>query len=291
MAEMAAIIDQNLHEFRIIFLHSALDDAGLSCAAFRVLAHLSRRANGRLAYPGIESMARTCRINRKTVREALKEIEARKMIVRVFRPGKSSTYNLTGPSQWTGMAVATDPSQNRATHEADPSRNRATTPPETGLPPLPKQGHEGDPLKEIQEGYPRAGAKAPAGLEAKKQIGVFLGAWKSSYLETYGDTYTVTPQDAQAVKQAVAGEEFGVGHTMNVARMAWRVRRDQRFFYCKHSASIAGLLKFINNIKDELRSAGQLASSAKSSRWNDIGKAHEKAKADTQAKDQAATPG
>jgi DNA-binding MarR family transcriptional regulator len=81
--------------FAAIFVRSDLDDAGLSPAAFRVLAHLARRAgsNGE-AFPGVASMAKTCQLNRDTIWRALSELEAAGWLKRRQRLGASTVYTL-----------------------------------------------------------------------------------------------------------------------------------------------------------------------------------------------------
>lgn len=86
----------DLSESNMIFFHSDLDDAGLSLAAFRLCCHLSRRG----LYPTAESMAEVCRLDRKTVFRALRELENRGMLTRKARPGYSTEYTLHPPSMW-----------------------------------------------------------------------------------------------------------------------------------------------------------------------------------------------
>lgn len=61
-----------------MFVHSTVDDAGLSPSAFRVLAHLCRCANpkeGWWARPGVRNIAKTCRLDDETVKRAIAELE------------------------------------------------------------------------------------------------------------------------------------------------------------------------------------------------------------------------
>ena len=101
--------DENLKQFlkTTILLSAQLDDAGLSIAAFRVYSHLSRRAGRGIAFPSCESMAKICRMNRDTVWRALKELGERNMIRRISRPGVTTEYTLTNPSEW-----AANPAEN-----------------------------------------------------------------------------------------------------------------------------------------------------------------------------------
>ena len=80
----------------LIFLHSKLDDAGLTANEFRVLAHLSRRAgsNG-ICKPGLRSISEKCRINKGTAQGAIKSLQEKRFII-VGRSDKTrSVHNYT----------------------------------------------------------------------------------------------------------------------------------------------------------------------------------------------------
>ena len=65
------------------FIHASLDDAGLSPVEFRVFAHVLRRA-GRdgLCFAGAASMAKSCRVNVKTLRKTLRALAGYGMVSR-----------------------------------------------------------------------------------------------------------------------------------------------------------------------------------------------------------------
>jgi DNA-binding MarR family transcriptional regulator len=141
MSEKKVFQDQS--EMNVIFVHSSLDDAGLSVYAFRVYCHIARRANRTgSAFPGIQSIGTVCGISESQVRRAIKELEDRHfMEVRRTTGGtKSNVYFLTPPSSWNPCLTDTPVSQ-----EPDPCL--------TDTPPLsdrhPKVIHEGNPDKEI----------------------------------------------------------------------------------------------------------------------------------------------
>lgn len=96
-----ATIHKDTSEMNVIFVHSALDDAGLLASDFRVYCHLARRAgtNG-AAYPKAESIAETCKMTKDTVWAALKRLEARNMLRRERRFCTSNSYTLTKQSEW-----------------------------------------------------------------------------------------------------------------------------------------------------------------------------------------------
>jgi hypothetical protein len=87
------------------FIHSELDEAGLSVFAFRIYCHLKRRSgkNG-FAWPGSVTMARVCIMGKNSVLAAVAELEGRGML-RVERCAKgsleSNTYHLLGRAHWT----------------------------------------------------------------------------------------------------------------------------------------------------------------------------------------------
>lgn len=86
-----------------IFIHSSLDDAGLSIYAFRVYAHLARRANqSGKAWPGVQSMADKCGMSKNTARAAINELVERGMIIIMSSGGgrETNNYLLTAPADW-----------------------------------------------------------------------------------------------------------------------------------------------------------------------------------------------
>lgn len=145
-----AALRQDRSEFNVVFVHSALDDLGLSPAQFRVYCHLARRANtgsgieGR-AWPAVPEMARCCRLHEDTVRTALRWLAAHRLLTRERRPGATSVYRLTAASHW----LRPDPSES----DTPPSVSGDTPPNPMGDHPSEKEGDEGypiegDPLKE-----------------------------------------------------------------------------------------------------------------------------------------------
>jgi hypothetical protein len=89
-----------------VFVRSEVDDAGLDASEFRVVAHLSRRQNDKregYAWPGKASIAKTCRLNEKTVERVLKDLLA----WNVISEDRSQTHQGAGvyrrvnnPSVW-----------------------------------------------------------------------------------------------------------------------------------------------------------------------------------------------
>jgi len=76
---------------KMIFVHSALDDAGLSPYAFRVLGHLQRRGKYKTS---VEAMVKICQISRSSAIRAIKELEERKFIQVTRKKGQPNTYTI-----------------------------------------------------------------------------------------------------------------------------------------------------------------------------------------------------
>lgn len=137
--EEESLVIQETSEFNVIFIHSKLDDAGLTAGEFRVYAHLSRRASGGgKAWPSIRSMAEACRMNKDTVSEAIRTLEARRMLHREERGFTSTVYKLTPPSTW--LVSETE-------GQAPLSENRGQTVRNGGTVPVRKEGTEGYPVE------------------------------------------------------------------------------------------------------------------------------------------------
>jgi hypothetical protein len=103
-----------------IFIHSAVDDLGLTARAFRVYAHLARRADkSGAAWPTYAEMGRVCfaaefetagrPINEATTRrwaiDAISELETRGLVRKFKRltdagDQTSNGYELTPQSEW-----------------------------------------------------------------------------------------------------------------------------------------------------------------------------------------------
>ena len=136
--------DHDLSESNIVFIHSALDDAGLSPAAFRVYCHLARRTlHSRMdKWPSAPAMAKVCRVHKDTVWKALKELIERGMIERESRTNTTSRHIITSPTKWTKERVGGK--EGSAENEGRPTAENE------GRPPAESKGHEGNPEKVIQ---------------------------------------------------------------------------------------------------------------------------------------------
>jgi hypothetical protein len=132
-------LNENGRREQTIFLHSELDDFGLSPAEFRIFAHLHRRRNNMtgIAWPGIDSIANTCRIAKQTVCDAIKRLEEHRMITADRRTGAKTSYSIRPVSEW-------QPFPNLDSVKGAGCLNQGTAT-------CPDQGTKGYPSKVIQE--------------------------------------------------------------------------------------------------------------------------------------------
>ena len=93
-------IAHDTSEMNALFVHSSIDDAGLSVHEFRIVCHIARRSGKGDAFPSAKSMAEVCRMKRNTVFKSLKVLQERNILVKKKREGTSSIYVITKPSQW-----------------------------------------------------------------------------------------------------------------------------------------------------------------------------------------------
>ena len=74
-----------------IFIHAAVDDAGLTPAQFRVLCRVGRRGT---CWESVGNMATHCRLHADTVRKSLKELVRLGWLSRQLRPGTANLYEV-----------------------------------------------------------------------------------------------------------------------------------------------------------------------------------------------------
>jgi uncharacterized phage protein (TIGR02220 family) len=150
-----------------VFVHSKLDEQGLSPSQFRVYCHLSRRAGNTKAYAGIASMAKLTKLHPDTVRSCLKALERLSMVRREDRQGETSLYTLTPMEEWKHPETEGGDTPGKAMEGRGPKRREGSPgkameahPPETdGGKGNPIEGAplEGNPLKVIPEENPLLG--------------------------------------------------------------------------------------------------------------------------------------
>lgn len=151
----SAVIRHDQSEFNVVFVHSALDDFGLSPAQFRIYCHLARRSNAGSgneggAWPSVHEIARVCRLHEDTVQTALRWLTSRRLLTCERRVGTTSVYRLTSPSSWLRQAPPELEPPPSVSGDTTPKR-RVDYPPET-------EGYKGYPY----EGYPKKEHSHPA---------------------------------------------------------------------------------------------------------------------------------
>ena len=130
-----------------VFIHSELDDFGLTPFEFRAYAHLARRVNDRKGeyYEKLKNGADVCRMDVKTYRAALVALEEYGLVSREERPGQTSVFRLNPKSAWR-----TPTKSGRATKSGRGAGNGRGTPTESGRPTPTESGSQ----RYSQEGSP-----------------------------------------------------------------------------------------------------------------------------------------
>lgn len=144
---------------RLLFVHSAIDDAGLSAPAFRVLAHLVRRADkDGWARPGVRSIARVCKIDDTTVQRAIRELELAGLVFVDRGRGRGCQHRyrvlhgIEAASQTVRKDGTLEGSETVPSFRTGVPQNR--TVPEANCPVVSAQVCDSTGQKDIQEGHP-----------------------------------------------------------------------------------------------------------------------------------------
>lgn len=264
----ASEVLQETRGFNIIFIHSSLDDAGLTPQEFRLFAHLSRRAGSGEAWASAASMATACRMHQDTVWAALNELERRRMVVREARPGKTTLIRLTKPSDWNLNPPGLEG------HPLKPGDGNGGTPPTppNRVAPTGLEGHEGNPIRVSKESNPSSAPSAAAdcatcssvfGDVEQIQLGPqqekkapsfhtqFIAAWSDAYLSVRGEKYLVSAgKDGSAVKR-ISSMGMSVADLIALARRAW-ASSGPKFWHCEKAITISYFVGSFNEIRAEL---------------------------------------
>jgi len=94
------------------FIPAWLDDRDMLPATFRVYAHLCRRGDNstRIAWPSIDSIGEACKVSRKTVDRALKQLVEDGLIRKTGKPfGGSTRYLILTPNRATTDTIEAHP--------------------------------------------------------------------------------------------------------------------------------------------------------------------------------------
>lgn len=129
---------QSTRDFNCIFIHSTLDDFGLTPYEFRVFAHISRRASSGSSWASYATMAAICCMCEDKVKQCLKTLEEYGLITRESRPGKSTLFRIAPPNQWV---VGTE----RFNGYPPDGNGGVNNHPQVANPPHPPDGNGGDP--------------------------------------------------------------------------------------------------------------------------------------------------
>lgn len=168
---MNTLLHFDRSESNMLQCYSALDDARLPVHAFRLLLHLARRCSGKdFAWPGVASMAEICVMHEDSVYRSLDILKKRNFITVQKRPGRTTLYSLTPPSQWLPPspdepAKAPQPTpQKRGTRKSGvPVKAGYHHPEDDGYHHPERDGYEGNPRKGIQGSIAEGSDDPPAG--------------------------------------------------------------------------------------------------------------------------------
>jgi len=150
-----------------IWVHSALDDLGLTPAEFRVYAHLSRRAGNGVAWPAIASIAKVCRLSRKTAIAAFNNL-VRRGLLQIERGGGAATnhYRLIQIGNWPKPAREQCNPSTQVNPDTQQCKISTGGPIKVDTGVTPKEAQEGYPIRTSMEGNPlrrsNGGALKPA---------------------------------------------------------------------------------------------------------------------------------
>ena len=192
-------------DFNLVFIHSRLDDYGLSPQQFRVYAHLARRAGSGAAWPAVATIAANCQLHPKTVRRALRVLVKHRLIRREDRPGDTALYRLTPASEWNPPRHITDaPGQKDtpASFGEDTSTKRIADHP------YQKDGAEGNPI----EGNPVKAISGPHNPPSGESMSDKPGLASQQAAEIYAayPKKVGKPTALRAIRRAIQRHKFEI---------------------------------------------------------------------------------
>jgi DNA-binding transcriptional regulator YhcF (GntR family) len=92
-----------------IFVARFIDEFGLDLAAFRVYAHLSRRQGIKtMAWPGLRSIAKICRMNKETANKAIQHLRKVGLIEAKITERKRSSYRIRSVDELMSCGLIPD---------------------------------------------------------------------------------------------------------------------------------------------------------------------------------------
>jgi hypothetical protein len=93
---------------RAMFVHSFLDEYGLSVYEFRVYAHVVRRTGSKpegIYFASLKKTAKICCMSTRQLQYALKLLCSAKFLKKESRPGRTDIYRLTYPHEWVDASL------------------------------------------------------------------------------------------------------------------------------------------------------------------------------------------
>jgi hypothetical protein len=252
---------EDLRKVNVIFVHSDIDDLGLSLYEFRIYAHIARRAGDGECFPSISAIAKHCKCSEDTARETIQHLINYKLISREDRPGTSPLYRLTSSKEWNRELVGTFESKRNTRRRAP----KTDTPPDIGeglfTPPDIGEGcghggghpsghrgghpsgHRGEevhPIKLIQSEVIQDSPKATFHAQ-------FIDIWCRRFQEKFGFKYLFQrDKDGKAVKNlSSAGEDPKT--LVDIAERGWFLKENN--FLQDQSRTICGFASKINEIR------------------------------------------
>lgn len=75
----------------LLFIHSILDEGGLTPNEFRLICHISRRGE---CYASLATIAEVTRISVRTIQKTLKSLVEKGLVLKDTKPGRTDIYRL-----------------------------------------------------------------------------------------------------------------------------------------------------------------------------------------------------
>jgi DNA-binding MarR family transcriptional regulator len=149
-----------------IFIHSELDDYGLTPIEFRIYSRHARRAGKKGCMESVAKMAEGCKVSPRSVQLAVKLLLLANLIEREERPGETTIYHLTPRSQWAD-ASQLDNLRKQVTKDWKKVTPAMVAPPEKAstpatLAPHPRNGCTPTPAMVAPKGTPVEGSPVKA---------------------------------------------------------------------------------------------------------------------------------
>lgn len=146
-----------------LIVPAQVDDLGLSAPAFRVYAHLCRRASGSgKCWPASPSIIKTCRLNKRTVWRSLDELETAGLVKRERGPRNSNVYTIVSLQEVGTYSAPTESVESVQKEGLQQVQNEPRQQVHSeSRQSVQKEGRKGVPMKEYQRREPEGGGDSP----------------------------------------------------------------------------------------------------------------------------------